>query len=418
MNSFLKDKEIDNIIFKLGVFLLPSAISISIFLFIISIINLSIKEKIFALNTTFKKIFFTNSLFLILSSISHSFSNNKNANAFLSLIGLLNWIPLFVLFFVSKFYLKTNYQRQNISSLLLAGSIPLIITGLGQVYFNWTGPWIFLNGLITWYLKPVDFTGGLTGLFNNVNYAGLWLNMIFPICLVNVKLQNQRYKKIFFLLYAILIFICIILTNSRSSWFCLIFSCFLIFRKKFLKYFLFVFSLFGSILISSIFLFRTMKEFLTPLTYGINPFNLKFSDYFIEIFNFGDRLNMWLTSLKIIIENPIWGNGVGSFTKIYFSETGLIRNHTHNIILELLVNYGLPATLFTITPIVIIIFLAFKKSFIIENSINLDQAWVTALLSSLILHLVDIQYYDGKISILNWIILAGISNIFISKKFE
>ena len=192
------------------------------------------------------------------------------------MIGLLNWIPLFVLFFVSKFYLKTNFQRQNISSLLLAGSIPLIITGLGQVYFNWTGPWIFLNGLITWYLKPVDFTGGLTGLFNNVNYAGLWLNMIFPICLVNVKLQNQRYKKIFFLLYAILIFICIILTNSRSSWFCLIFSCFLILRKNFLKYFLFVFSLFGSILISSIFLFRNMKEFLTPLTYGINPFNLNF----------------------------------------------------------------------------------------------------------------------------------------------
>ena len=127
---------------------------------------------------------------------------------------------------------------------------------------------------------------------------------------------------------------------------------------------------------------------------------------------------MWLTSLKIIIENPIWGNGVGSFTNIYFSETGLIRNHTHNIVLELLVNYGLPATLFTITPIIIIIFLAFKKSFIIEKSINLDQAWVMALISSLILHLVDIQYYDGKIGILNWIILAGISNIFISKKFE
>ena len=125
---------------------------------------------------------------------------------------------------------------------------------------------------------------------------------------------------------------------------------------------------------------------------------------------------MWLSSIKLIIENPIFGKGAGSFTKIYFSETGLIRNHTHNIVLELLVNYGLPATIFTITPIIIIIYLAFKQSFIIEKKINLDQAWVTALLSSLILHLVDIQYYDGKISILNWIILAGISNIFISKK--
>ena len=233
MKRFLKDQEIDNICFKLGVFLLPTAISFSLFLFLISIILLSIKEQIFTLNTNLKKIFFISSLFLILSSISHSLSNNQVANSSLSWIGLFNWIPQFVLFFVFKFYLKTNNQRQNISTLLLAGSIPLIITGLGQVFFNWTGPWIFLNGLITWYVKPLSYTGGLTGLFNNVNYAGLWLNMIFPICLSNVSLQNSKYKKAAYLVYTILIFICIILTNSRASWFCLVISCFLILRKNF-----------------------------------------------------------------------------------------------------------------------------------------------------------------------------------------
>ena len=115
MKRFLKDQEIDNICFKLGVFLLPTAISFSLFLFLISIILLSIKEQIFTLNTNLKKIFFISSLFLILSSISHSLSNNQVANSSLSWIGLFNWIPQFVLFFVFKFYLKTNNQRQNIS---------------------------------------------------------------------------------------------------------------------------------------------------------------------------------------------------------------------------------------------------------------------------------------------------------------
>ena len=62
-----------------------------------------------------------------------------------------------------------------------------------------------------------------------------------------------------------------------------------------------------------------------------------------------------------------------------------------------------------------IIYLSFKHSFVKEKILNFDQSLITALLASLILHLVDIQYYDGRISIVSWLLLAGMSNIFIKK---
>ena len=69
---------------------------------------------------------------------------------------------------------------------LISGSIPFLVTGIGQYHFNWTGPMETLFGLIKWYQRPIDNTivtrGGLTGLFNNANYAGCWLNIIFTFC--------------------------------------------------------------------------------------------------------------------------------------------------------------------------------------------------------------------------------------------
>ena len=40
-----------------------------------------------------------------------------------------------------------------------------------------------------------------------------------------------------------------------------------------------------------------------------------------------------------------------------------------------------------------------------------DRAWIISLIILIILHLVDIQYFDGRISIAGWILLAGTRNI-------
>ena len=46
----------------------------------------------------------------------------------------------------------------------------------------------------------------------------------------------------------------------------------------------------------------------------------------------------------------------------------------------------------------------------------LDRAWIISLISLIIMHLVDIQYFDGRISIAGWVLLAGTRNIVIENE--
>ena len=68
-------------------------------------------------------------------------------------------------------------MRKKIANMFLAGSVPLIFSGFGQMWFNWHGPYVFMNGLIIWFQRYIDFQKGqgISAMFNNQNYAACWL---------------------------------------------------------------------------------------------------------------------------------------------------------------------------------------------------------------------------------------------------
>ena len=80
--------------------------------------------------------------------------------------------------------------------LLVSGTLPVIISGLGQSFFDWDGPFETLGGLIIWYQRPVDLNhpyNGMTSLFSNQNYTGLWLTAIIPLMISEFK-ANKSFK--------------------------------------------------------------------------------------------------------------------------------------------------------------------------------------------------------------------------------
>ena len=88
----------------------------------------------------------------------------------LSFIGLFNWILYFGVFGVPP-YLR-NLNRRNFLLIVLAGSF-LYDKWFFTVFFNFYGPFEYLNGLVTCF-RPIDNnTQGLTSIFNNQNYAEL-----------------------------------------------------------------------------------------------------------------------------------------------------------------------------------------------------------------------------------------------------
>ena len=211
------------ILFLIGIFFLPSSLFIGI-LFIIpsAIIGNLVKKEDYFKDKFNLSLFSCGILITFIALLQKFILFNKYFEVWdtnLTLIGLLNWIPFFWIFWAIQPYLKTEKQRSRISLIAIVGTFPVLISGFGQYFFNWTGPFQILNGLIIWYQKPIENPAGLSGLFSNQNYAGSWLNIVWPFSVALVLKKSQNFiKKVFSINFLIAIGFATFLTNSRNAW--------------------------------------------------------------------------------------------------------------------------------------------------------------------------------------------------------
>ena len=96
--------------------------------------------------------------------------------------------------------------------------------------------------------------------------------------------------------------------------------------------------------------------------------------------------------------------------------------HTHNIFLELAFNYGILTSIVIFAFLFYLIFQSYKKIINKDFSIKADKlnifnkAWFASALLLSLSQFVDIQYYDGRISFIFWILLAGLKELINSPK--
>ena len=430
MHSILKDNhkfkllDIGTYFFRMGLFFLPSALSISIlFLLISSIIGVIYQKKSF-FERRINRSLIAASLLMISSSLIHliNFNNSVSESLIkakwdptLSFIGVLNWIPLFWLFITLQEYLKDNKARENAAKCFIVGVVPVLISGLGQSFFNWHGPNIFLNGLIIWYQKELTNPPfELSGLFSNPNYTGAWLNIVFPFSIgYLIKNEHISFKKIFISILIFTIVFSIVLTNSRAAWGSLIGSFLFMYWNKNLRIYIFIPVIFLIIILLCI--YPIFGEPLQLFFRNLVPENIWME--FISS-NFTDRplrIDIWTESFEIIKKNPIFGSGAATFQILSTQNLNTPTSHSHNLPLELALQYGIPSMLIIVGNVVYLTYVSFKKIFISNLNTHkkfiYERAWVTSILMLILIHLFDIQYYDGRISIASWILLAGLKQI-------
>ena len=420
INIFKKrsKQEFGLFLFLLGIFFLPSTMVIGIiFLFFASIIGSFLQKKSYLKDYWNYPFLVFGSLILLSALIQNIFINNKYIeiwNPHLSFIGLANWIPFIWIFWAVQPFLDSKEKRRSFALILIAGTFPVLITGLGQYFLNWTGPFKTLYGLIIWYQRPIEFPGGLSGLFNNQNYAASWLNFVWPFCLA---LFLEKGKTIFrkAVAYSFLFStgFSAFLTFSRNAWIGLITSFPIVTGKKGFAFILPILTIFLLIL------FFIFSPFFNGELQN-NLRNILPEKILLEFAEEGykgldtTRLNIFNSAIKVINENPLFGSGAASFPEIFFLETNFWKGHSHNLLLELSISYGLPSSVLFFTTITNILFLSGKKIFIPKEVFNIslfDRAFWAALFSFLISQLADIQYFDGKISTIMWILVAGLKNI-------
>ena len=134
------------------------------------------------------------------------------------------------------------------------------------------------------------------------------------------------------------------------------------------------------------------------------------------------RIEGYNIALEGILEEPLFGWGPSIFPQYYDLKEGIwASQHTHNMPLELAFNYGLPTSIILNIFVLLLIKNAYIKCY--ESSFNkniftIDKAWITASLIVVVSHLFDITYYEGKISLLIWILLAGLKCIIDDKSIK
>ena len=418
LKKFIKNltiKDYGNFLFLTGIFFLPSTLFIGIlFLLPASIIGIFLHKNSY-LKDKWNYPFLIFGILICLSAFSQKYILTNNFSDIwdpsLSLIGLGNWLPFIYFFWSFQPYLNSHSKRRLLALILVAGTVPVLITGFGQYFFNWTGPLKTLYGLIIWYQRPIENPGGLSGLFSNQNYAGSWLNLVWPFCLAFfLEKKKNIFKRMISLGFFLSVGFAAFLTFSRNAWLGLITTFSIVIERRGIKI---LFPLILLSLLIFIYIFSPIfsEDFQNTLRNLVpEKILLEFStDGYIGLDS--TRMEIFLSALNLIKLSPIFGTGAASFPAIYFSETSFWKGHSHNILIELAISFGLPATLILFLFVTFIIILSGKLIFLKNNASIIDKAYWASLFFFAISQLADIQYFDGRISILAWILITSLKNI-------
>lgn len=394
--------------FHIGILLLFSAPSISaIFIIISLLIKRDLKRKIFYKDISNFTLLLA-SFFMFLSPLFFSLLNNQTALNYdyelftRPYIGLLNWIPFFIFFSKAEIFLQNIQLRIYVGFFLICSVIPVLISGFSQEFFQIYGPKEILNGLIIWFQRPN--ASGMTGLFNNQNYTGCVIGSVLPIIIWFFYDSRKNFLNLATTFSILISFIVgLILTNSRNAWLSIpIVFCFLIFYKNKRINFLFL-----------------IKAFLIICFFNIFPLENKFfaNLQFSNILN-DPRIQIYKNSISYILKRPFLGWGGNGFSSIWNIDQTKddFFGHSHNIFLELSIQYGLLTSLLITSVIFYLIYLNFRKLYVLrfkesDQNFIFDRAWFTSSIVIISSNLFDIPYYDFRISFLFWTFLAGLKVI-------
>jgi hypothetical protein len=331
-------------------------------------------------------------------------------SGWLAWVGLGNWLPFFWAFWGYQPYLSTAAARRRVALMLVVGTVPVVITGLGQLWWGWSGPLEALGGAIIWHLEPGgNPPGRLAGLFDYANIAGSWLALAWPFAVAaRVHPALRRAARGTTLAIAAALVAALVLTDSRNAWGGLVVALPLVLGAATWAWLL-PLLLVGLGIIAAATLpgvpevLQDPSRQLVPEGIWSRLSDLQYSGQRPLAIT---RLAQWQTALGLISERPWLGWGAAAFSLIYPQRTGHWHGHPHNIPIDLAVSHGVPAALLVV-GLVLALLLRTAQRGMVAGSL-FDRAWWASALVLVALHATDIPMYDSRINVAGWVLLAGL----------
>ena len=405
--------------FQLGVFCLPSSALISSLFLLVALFEGSLQRRDFYWREYWNYPLVLVTILMIVGSL-------RSYSGWLAWIGLFNWLPFFWCFWGLQPYLLTPQRRRQCALLLVVGSIPVLLTGFGQLWLGWEGPWELFDGLIIWFVTPGGAPlGRLSGLFDYANIAAAWLSGVWPFCLAFV-LHPFIFERNRIIPCALLIaFVsAMILTDSRNAWGAIVLGLPLVVGSASWGWLipLILFCILPVIIaVLPVFDFgiQQFARGIVPESIWMRLNDMQFTDS--RTFE-ATRIGQWQVAINLISEKPWLGWGAAAFSIIYPLRTGLFHGHSHNLPLEIAISHGLLVScLINIFVFSLLIITAYNRIFNklnSEKSMIIDRAWWTSALILICFHATDIPLFDSRINILGWILLIGLRCMIYNSKTD
>ncbi|HRJ98088.1 MAG TPA: O-antigen ligase family protein [Ignavibacteria bacterium] len=236
-------------------------------------------------------------------------------NSFSTYIGFMHYVciilsPFFIFLIFNNLNIKKEYLNLFFDILIISGVILSIIS----IYV------IIVSGF--------NLKLRLTSIWSHYNLLAAYLMILFMFCVSFLIHENKRSKKFFYSVSLFLIILGLFLTQTRGVWLSTIvsFGIFFIKRPKVIVPFISV------LLIILVLFFDVINErVLTVVNFGKDVSSL-------------GRLQAWMASWILFMENPIFGHGFDAFRNMMenvFPVYFVVVTHAHNTYLQILLELGL-----------------------------------------------------------------------------
>jgi hypothetical protein len=331
-------------------------------------------------------------------------------SGWLAWVGLGNWLPFFWAFWGFQPYLRGDAARRRAALALLAGTVPVILTGLGQLWWGWQGPFQIFGGLVIWHLKAGGSPHGrLAGLFDYANIAAAWLALAWPLALAALfqpRLDGRRRGAA--LGIAASLAVATYLTESRNAWGAMLLALPLVAGPA--RWVWLLPLVVGGLLVIGLASLPGVPSLLQHPARQVVPEAIwsRLSDlkYGADRPLASTRLAQWQVAVGMIAERPWLGWGAAAFSVIYPLRTGHWHGHPHNLPIDLALSHGLPVAVLLVGFVLWLLIRAARHG--MAQGALFDRAWWASALILVTLHATDIPYFDSRLNVAGWVLLAGL----------
>ena len=328
-------------------------------------------------------------------------------DAGLAWAGLANWIPFFWGFWAFRPFVSTEARRQRAARMLLAGTVPVLITGFGQMQLGWTGPWQLFGGAIIWFLAPGGQPEGrLSGLFDYANVAGAWLAVVWSFALAAaLSRRDPRWARLLALLLAAAIVAAVVLTRSRNAIASLPLALPWVLGPAQWWWLLPLLLLASVPLLLAV--IPGVPAGIQQWAEALLPDSLRRRLVDGQSNESLTRVAQWRFGLELISQRPWLGWGAAAFSVLYpIHAQRKWHGHSHNLPIELGVSHGWPVAVLVVGTVLVLLMVALQRGMLRRGP--MDRAWWAASLVLIAMHATDLPFFDSRLNLLGWVLLAGL----------